>query len=205
MRAGPRIAIAALALALTAIVTSCAIQPETAPNDLAAERSDVFGDPATGDVAAGTNRIYLLVPADTDQPERLRSVLRDVPSEASAVLGSLFAGPNTTERDAGIDTALPSDIELLSARTVGQVLTLDVNDVFDNLNTDSLRIAVAQIVNTATTIEGITSVDLRIDGQPRVWPLGSGELTDRPLTAYDYPGIVESTQPAFPGIPSPRP
>lgn len=202
MRAGLRLVLAVLAL--TAIGTACAIQPETAPSDLPAERSDVFGDPATGDVAAGTNRIYLLVPADTDQPERLRSVLRDVASEPSAVVASLFAGPNTAERDAGLDTALPADIQLLSARTVGQILTVDVNDVFDELNTDSLQIAVAQIVNTATTIDGITSVELRIDGQPRVWPLGSGELTDRSLTAYDYPGLVESTQPAFPGTPTPR-
>jgi hypothetical protein len=46
-------------------------------------------------------------------------------------------------------------------------------------------------------------VQLRIDGQERVWPLGNGELTDRPLTRYDYPGLVESSQPAFPAIPSP--
>ena len=185
--------------------SACSIQPETAPNDLPAERSNVFGDPATGDIAAGTNRVYLLVPADTDQPERLRSVLRDVPTEPAAVLESLFAGPNTEERDEGLDTAIPADVELQSPpRTVGQVLTIDVNDVFDALNTKSLQIAVAQIVNTATTIEGVEAVQLRIAGEPRVWPLGSGELTDRPLTAYDYPGLVESSQPAFPGLPSPQ-
>ena len=185
--------------------SACSIQPETAPNDLPAERSNVFGDPATGDIAAGTNRVYLLVPADTDQPERLRSVLRDVPTEPAAVLESLFAGPNTEERDEGLDTAIPADVELQSPpRTVGQVLTIDVNDAFDALNTKSLQIAVAQIVNTATTIEGVEAVQLRIAGEPRVWPLGSGELTDRPLTAYDYPGLVESSQPAFPGLPSPQ-
>ncbi len=67
------------------------------------------------------------------------------------------------------------------------------------------RLAVAQIVSTATDIEGVGSVQLRIDGVPRVWPLGNGELTDRPLTQYDYPGLVESSQPAFPAIPSPIP
>ncbi len=195
----------AVSVLVATLGSACSIQPEAAPNDLPAERSNVFGDPATGDVAAGTNRVYLLVPADTDQPERLRSVLRDVPTEPAAVLESLFAGPNTEERDEGLDTAIPADVELQSTpRTIGQVLTIDVNDVFDALNTESLQIAVAQIVNTATTIEGVTSVQLRIAGEPRVWPLGSGELTDRPLTAYDYPGLVESSQPAFPGIPSPQ-
>jgi hypothetical protein len=44
---------------------------------------------------------------------------------------------------------------------------------------------------------------LRIEGEPGVWPLGNGELTQSPLTKYDYPGLVESSQPAFPAIPSP--
>lgn len=190
---------------IAALGSGCSIQPEAVPNDLPAERSNVFGDPATGDEAAGTNRMYLLVPADTEQPERLRSVLRDVPAEPAAVLESLFAGPNTEEGDQGLDTAIPADVELQTTpRTVGQVLTIDVNDVFDALNIESLQLAVAQIVHTATTIEGVESVQLRIDGEPRLWPLGSGELTDRPLTAYDYPGLVESSQPAFPGIPFPQ-
>jgi spore germination protein GerM len=195
----------ALTVLVTALASACAIQPDAAPNDLPAERSDVFGDPATGDEAAGTTRVYLLVPADSDQPERLRSVLRDVSTDPAAVLASLFAGPNSAERDQGLDTAIPADVELLSSpRTIGQVLTIDVNDAFDSLNADSLQLAVAQIVNTATTLDGVKAVQLRIDGADRVWPLGSGELTDRPLTAYDYPGLVESSQPSFPGIPTPR-
>jgi spore germination protein GerM len=115
----------------------------------------------------------------------------------------LFAGPNATERDAQLDTAIPAGVELIAARPVGQLLTIDLNDAFDELNTDGLRLAVAQIVSTATDIEGIESVQLRVDGEPRVWPLGNLELTDRPLTKFDYPGLVESSQPAFPAIPSP--
>ena len=53
-----------------------------------------------------------------------------------AVLSSLFAGPNATERDALLDTAIPSDVELLDARPVGRVLTVDLNDVFDELTPD---------------------------------------------------------------------
>lgn len=194
-----------LTVLVAAFGSACAIQPEAAPNDLPAERSDVFGDPATGDEAAGTTRVYLLVPADTDQPERLRSVLRDVGNDPAAVLESLFAGPNSEERDQGLDTAIPDDVELLSPpRTVGQVLTINVNSAFDALNPDSLQLAVAQIVNTATTIDRVQAVQLEIDGAERVWPLGSGELTARALTAYDYPGLVESSQPSFPGIPTPR-
>jgi hypothetical protein len=192
----------ALIVALIALV-GCSIQPEAAPNDLPDERANVFGEPATGDEAAGTNRIYLLAPADVDAPQRLRSAQRDVPTAPVSVLESLFAGPNADERESGLDTAIPADVDLVAARTVGQVLTVDLNDVFDDLTPDGLRLAVAQIVSTATDIDGVQSVQLRIDGEPRVWPLGNGELTDRPLTRYDYPGLVESSQPAFPAIPSP--
>ena len=191
-------------LAALLAVTGCAIQPDASPTDLPTERADVFGEPDTGDEAAGTNRIYLLAPTDADSPQRLRSVQRDVPTSAAAVVASLFAGPNSEEREAQLDTAIPPDVELLGVRQTGTRITIDLNDAFDELTPDGLRLAVAQIVATASDIAGVTSVQLRIDGEAQVWPIGNGELTDRPLTVYDYPGLVESTQPAFPAIPTPR-
>ena len=192
--------IAAVALVAT---SGCSIQPEASPNDLPAVRADVFGEPSTGDEAAGTNRVYLLAPTDPDGPERLRSVQRDVPASPASVLASLFAGPNAAERRAQIDTAIPTEVELIAARPVGDRLIVDLSDSFDELTPDGLRLAVAQIVSTATDIDGVQSVELRIDGERGVWPLGNGELTGRPLTEFDYPGLIESSQPAFPAIPSP--
>jgi spore germination protein GerM len=191
-----------LTLFLAVTIAGCSIQPDASPSDVPQEQASIFGDRETGDAAAGSNIVYLLAPSEPEGPQRLRSVSRDVPAAPGAVLSSLFAGPNEIERDEQLDTAIPSDLELLSARTVGQILTVDVVDAFGELTTDGLRFAVAQIVSTATGIEGVQAVQLRIDGEPRVWPLGNGELTDRPLTVYDYPGLIESTQPAFPAIPS---
>jgi hypothetical protein len=195
--------IVALMVVALAAVSGCSIQPDASPNDLPDEVANVFGDPDTGDEAAGTNRIYLLAPPDVEAPQRLRAVQRDVLTLPGSVLESLFAGPNADERNDLLDTAIPADVELIDARQVGQVLTVDLNDVFDELTPEGLRLAVAQIVSTATDIDGVQLVQLRIDGEERVWPLGNGELTDRPLSQYDYPGLVESSQPAFPAIPSP--
>jgi hypothetical protein len=188
--------------AVLTVVTACSIQQESAPQNLPAERTAVFGEPPTGGEATGRNRIYLLAPAAAGEAEVLRSVPRDVPTGARAVLESLFAGPNADERAAQLDTAIPAEVRLLSTRTVGDVLTIDLNDAFDDLTTVGLRQAVAQIVITATEIDGIRAVQLRVEGEPRVWPRGNGELTDRPLTAFDFPGLVESSQPAFPGTPA---
>lgn len=199
--------LAVLTALAVVVVAGCDIRPEAAPNDLPEERQEVFGEPDTGDVAAGTNRIFLLAPDDPEQPQRLRSVLRAGPTGPTAagdILSSLFSGPNSEERAGQLDTAIPADARVLTTVTVGEQVTVDVTDAFDELTPDGLRLAVAQIVVTATGIDGIESVVLRVDGERRVWPIGSGELVDRPLTAFDYPGLVESTQPAFPAIPSPR-
>ncbi len=193
-------------IAAALVFAGCSIQPDASPNDLPAERAEVFGDVETGDEAAGTNRIYLLAPTDPEEAPRIRSVQRAVPTTPQSILASLFAGPNAAERNALLDTAIPADVELLAnPRPIGEVLTVDLNDAFDELTPDGLRLAVAQIVSTATDINGVESVQLRIDGETRVWPLGNGELTDRPLTRFDYPGLVESSQPPFPAIPSPIP
>ena len=46
---------AILLLVVTALaIAGCSIQPEAAPNDLPAERANVFGDPATGDSVSGS-------------------------------------------------------------------------------------------------------------------------------------------------------
>ena len=183
------------------LAAACGIEPDSSPNELPdEERIQVIV--VTGEEATGTSRIYLLAPADQDEPSRLRSVSRDVPNDAPSLLTSLFAGPNADEQDQRLGTAIPRDIELLDQRTIGRVLTINVTDVFGELTPEALRLATAQIVVTADEVEGVDAVRIRIDGEPRAWPVGNGELTDEPLTIYDYPGLVESSQPPLPAVPS---
>ena len=47
------------------------------------------------------------------------------------------------------------------------------------------------------------SVQLLVDGVAQQWPAGNGEARSEPLTVYDYPGMVQSSQPAYPAIPTP--
>ena len=63
--------------------------------------------------------------------------------------------------------------------------------------------AVAQIVFTASEVDGVESVNILINGADQQWPSGNGELQSAPLTVYDYPGLVQSSQPAYPAIPTP--
>jgi len=179
----------------------CAIQVDDAARPIPENERGQFGVQEPGDAAAGTSRIFLTVPASGDQQARLRSVRRNVPDEPEQIFESLIAGENENERDAGLGSNLPADLELRSARLRGRILTVDVNDVFDELTPDALRTAVGQLVATANEIDGAENLRLQINGENQAWPLGDGQNTDRLLTIYDYPGFVESTQPAYPALP----
>jgi spore germination protein GerM len=123
-------------------------------------------------------------------------------SGAKAVLRSLVSGPNRAERADGIETAIPSGLAFGTTLRNDGTLTVDVGEGLDELDAVDLQFAVAQIVTTATAIDGVDQVEITVNGEDRSWPRGDGELTEQALTAYDFPGFVESTQPAYPTIPS---
>jgi Sporulation and spore germination len=193
--------LAALA-ALVLFAAGCSIQPDASPRDIPDEDRGAFGaDEATGDEAGGSALIFLLAPPASGGEQLLRSVMRDV-GTTSAAVRALFAGPNSAEQADELDTAIPPDLVMNSERTLGRVSIIDVNDALDSLDAVDLRMALAQIVMTATASDDVDSVQIRVNGEEEVWPRGDGELTGRPLTPFDYPGMVESTQPPYPSLSS---
>lgn len=198
-RARP-VLLAAIAVAVTS--AGCAIQPDASPRDVPLdERIEL--DPASGPdagQATGTGRIFLAVTDPADGQTRLRSVLRNA-SESEPLFEALFDGPNADEFDAGLDSALPTELSLNSARITASTLTVDVSDEILALQSaDDLRLAVAQIVYTAHEIEGVRGVRLRVDGAAREWPNGRGQARTDALTVYDFPNFAESAQPSYPPI-----
>ena len=185
--------------ALMLVVGACSIGEDSAPRDVPVEERGNFGLDAAVGTASGTSRIYL-INAPEGEEAFLRTVARDVAAQPQAVLNALLEGPLTTEQ---LQTAIPVDVELVAPpRLRGQVLTVDVNDSLTELDPEGLVVAVAQIVATASALETVERVRLRIDGENQDWPIGSRELVSRPLSAYDYPTLIETTQPPFPSTPS---
>ena len=72
------------------------------------------------------------------------------------------------------------------------------------LKTGERHVVKGLIVFTATEIQGVRAVRLRVDGQDQRWPKGDGETREGALTVYDFPGLVQSAQPPYPAVPSPR-
>lgn len=204
-RRAVRSVVAAAALAGAVAGAGCAIQPDNAPRDIpSAERGQLDPVPP-GPEATGQSRIYLVTDGSGGDSE-LRTVLRDVePLTPEAVLTTLIAGPNQGELDAGMTYAVPPSSTLHSAALAATTLNVDLSGEILELPGSSLRDAVAQIVFTGSELEGVRSVRIRVDGQSRDWPDGSGELQNRALTVYDYPGLAESAQPPYPPIPTESP
>ena len=191
-------------LAMPVVVAGCAIQADSSPRDITDADQVAFGaDPATGGAAEGSSLIFLVAPHEPGQPALLRSVMRDVDPDLTPVLRALFDGPNTSESSGDLTSAIPTALDLNEeARQTGRTWIVDVNDGLDQLDAVDLRTALAQIVTTATAIDDVDEVQIRVNGEERQWPRGDGALTDRPLTPYDFPGVVESTQPPYPSLSS---
>jgi len=204
-RLAPLIAAAFLTAAL---VTSCTVGTDRFVRDVPEEqRLPLLTETAIVDPQGGDGRIYLVASGETGLQRQLRSVQRDVRTTPDSLLPEillllLLSGPSQSELDSRIVTAIPSGTELLSTRRSGSTLFIDISDQITELTGEALTLAVAQIVFTASEIPGVRAVRLRINGQDQAWPRGDGQSRQGDLRVFDYPGFAESSQPAYPAIPS---
>ena len=187
------------------LIAGCGISTDADPRNIPVadqEQLGVAADRSAG-AATGTARVYLLAPEAAGQSQVLQAVARDVEESAADLLAALFAGPNADELQGQFRTALPAGIQLLSTSRRGAVLRVDISKDLLQLSGQVLMAAVAQIVFTASELDGVQSVKILIEGADQQWPAGNGELQSDPLTTYDFPGLVQSSQPAYPAVPSP--
>lgn len=187
-------------------VSACGIANDAAPRDIPLQQRSALIDapvqaPAT---STGTDRIFLLAPQLPDQPGRLRATPRDVGPSIEARLNSLFGPLSVAEAQARLLTAIPEGLNLHSAtlKTNG-TLTIDVTDEILSLSSGALIESVAQIVFTALEVRNVQRVQLLVNGTSQQWPGGDGSLRTTPLNAFDFPGLIETSQPNFPAVPSP--
>lgn len=198
---------AVTALAVLMAMSACGIDDDAAPRNITdGSRPNVTNSAnQTTGANSGNDRIYLLAPDSLTDARHLRPATRDVGDSATQRLNSLFGALTIADVGARLRTAIPDGLRLRAAglQTNG-TLVVDVSDQILDLSSSTLIDAVAQIVFTASEVPGVQRVELVVNGKARQWPAGDGELLADPLTVYDYPGFIESTQPAFPAVPSPE-
>jgi spore germination protein GerM len=196
-------------LAATMLVTlaACGVENDSAPRKITEANRPNLASTANQNTGStsGTDRIYLLAPESPTESRHLRTTQRDVGDSPANRLESLFGSLTVVEVGARLRTAIPDGLLLRSAvLQPSGTLVVDVSDQLLAVSSSALIDAVAQIVFTASDVPSVRAVRLLVDGKNRQWPASDGELQTDPLTVYDYPGFIESSQPAFPAVPSPE-
>jgi hypothetical protein len=188
-----------LAGLLAIVSTACGVPADSSPRDLPEqERTIVVGGVSAGADASGADRIYLV---GAGEERLLRSVRREAVPGLTAI-EILLLGPNEDEIAAQYRTVIPTGTSLLSVRPRGSFLFVDLSEEITRLTGPSLTQALAQLVYTGTELKDIEAVQLTVNGESVSWPKASGETTAGPLRIYDYPGYVQTSQPAYPSAPS---
>jgi spore germination protein GerM len=187
MSAGRLVGVVTLMLLAAACDPGTQSQPEAIPRrdvpfGLLDTTSTTAEQPETG---AEPFTVYLAA------NDRLVAVNRSVDGtpQPAAVLHTLLDGPTPAEARYGIVSAIPSGTRLRRVTRRGSVLTIDLARDFFTNGEDS-KIAVAQLVWTATGLPGIEAVRFRVGGTPVQVPTGSGALGAGALTREDFPQVA---------------
>lgn len=171
---------------LTVTVIACGIPFETEPEAVEIEVAVAADDdiPTPGDLAAVS--VYLV------HDNSLVQVHRDLPSPPASgiIFGSLLGPVAEAEQRAGLRTAIPPDTRVIALNEDGSLLQIDLSREFASVGGEEEILAVAQIVLTASSIEGIDYVTFALDGVPTGVPVASGALSEEPVGAGDYATLV---------------
>ncbi|MFN8024349.1 MAG: GerMN domain-containing protein [Acidimicrobiales bacterium] len=193
--------VAALVATLTALaLAACGISTESTPreiNDVVEDATDETRTPTPG-----SGQIFLVQANVAGAPSRLVPVSRELETDPASVFEVLMAGPTDDEKADSTSSFLPTSLELRSSVLRSAVVELDVSDDLLGLASAQLVFALAQIVYTYDGLPGVDGVRITVEGQRQAWPDVNGQLQSDVLTVFDYPGLVRTTQPAFPAVPS---
>jgi spore germination protein GerM len=177
-----------LVLVLAALtLVGCGIPLDAGPEAIEVDMdqpSDVGGDTASGELAAVS--MYLI------RNDVLVRVSRDLPSPASVsiILESLLDGVTQPEERANLRTAIPPRTDIVEVIETDAVLRVNLSNEFAAVGGEEEVLAVAQIVLTAVSIEGVDRVTFELDGVPTDVPVAGGALSDSPVGASDYESLV---------------
>lgn len=125
------------------------------------------------------------------EDERLKPVTRQVsaPVNVEKVLQALFAGPTRAEA-ATLRTAVSGDTAILGAEVRNQIVTVDTSKYFPFGTLPDQITAFAQVVFTATDLDGVTGVRFAENGRPLKAFEGTGIPTELPLGRAAYPQVT---------------
>lgn len=184
----------ALPLLLVALfAAACGVPADSSPQLLdESALPDELTDPITTTTtteapASSVNQSVFFL----DEGGLLSEVDREVPFpvDSGEVLEIVVLGPTAEEsEELSLRTSIPLETEIIGAEQSGDVLTVDLAPgSLEEIEGPLQKSAIAQIVFTATAIDGIEGVLIRIEGELRQLPTDEGDSqADEPVTRADY-------------------
>lgn len=114
------------------------------------------------------------------------------PAPLIAVVRALLGGVTKGETAENISTAIPSDVTVLGVSTQpGNVVTVNLNNVFGEITGPDSELAVGQIVWTVTNEVGpTTGVVFEIEGQRISVPIANGSLVAGPVYLLQFLSVA---------------
>jgi len=198
--------LAGLTVCVAMAASACGgIPADTEPTLIAREQVpiELLENPSTTVAPRGEKVTIFLVLADERTDELLipcgvpvvgRSSAPDrIERQAIAALTSLIDFNSAESQDCGSFTsAIPPDLELLGTDRDGTTLEIDVSNL-GTVELASQRRAIAQLVFTATEVDGVDDVRFRLDGEFSAVPVGERTAeagTD--ISRRDFPRFADS-------------
>ena len=189
-----RLSVLVSGLAVVGALAGCGVPSDRAPRALPAGEVPaelLAADPitTTSTVPVGTStrvRIYLVGGAGTS--ERLVPVERSVQSPATVerVLSTLISGPNREEAARGLRSAILPGTIVNTALVESNIAIVDLVKSAIARNTTDLILAIAQMVYSATELQGVGGVRFTLDGERAEVPIGSGIQSTAPVGRAAY-------------------
>ncbi|HEY1445549.1 MAG TPA: GerMN domain-containing protein [Acidimicrobiales bacterium] len=185
-----RLAVACLA-PLAAFAAGCAIPTQGSPSAIPSARVPFHlldPHPPTTTTTQPRPSAYVGVRVfflNTDANDALTPANRLVsaPAQLPAIITALVTGPSSGDSAAGLITAIPSDVAVISAVETSQnVVTVNFNTAFGQITGTATEQAVAQVVTTVVdnTSPG-TGVVFEINGTHTSVPIANGSEVPGPV------------------------
>ena len=140
--------------------------------------------------------IYLVTAEEHLVPRGRELAGGDLEEQLDELLAQLAFGPSAQELADELTTALPPEVELDVTDITDGTVTVDIAGPVDAPTGGKTRLAVGQIVLTATSEPGVRAVLLTREGEPIEAPLPDGELTSEPLTADQFAAFLTPAAPS---------
>lgn len=201
-RRGPALS---MLLAVAVLVSGCVVPDDAEPRAL--EPSNVPFSLLATSTTNTTQTVPSVTLADVsvylvdNETNQLVEVSRSVPGPGNprAALEELLDGPTEDELSVGLTSAIAQSTTLLGLTDAGnRVITVNLSDDLRTISGQGQRLALAQVVFTATATEEVDGVLFAFEGKLSEVPDAQGQSTADPLERGDFATFD-------PNVPSPPP